>query len=90
MTSPDTPTIALLLVEDGKPIGVRWKEGIRQLPDGDYTLVAVPKVPMPGWQDAIQRAKADALFVYKDSCNHTHGAIEYMAAVLQTTRVGSV
>jgi hypothetical protein len=82
--------IALLLVEGGKPIAVRWKEGVGQLPDGDYTLVAIPKMPMPEWEGAIERAKADALFVYKDSCNHTHGAIEYMAAVLRTTRPGSV
>ncbi|WP_104565826.1 hypothetical protein [Ralstonia mannitolilytica] len=86
----DPAAIALVAVEGGIPRHVRWKEGVKQLPDGDYTLVAIPNVPMPGWDGAIERAKADALFVYKDSCNHTHGAIDYMAAVLRTTRPGSV
>ena len=90
MTAPKAPQIALLAVEDGKPIGVTWKDGVRGLPDGDYFLVTANQAPMPDWQEAIEGAKAAAMSVYKDSCNHTHDAIEYMAAVLRTTRPGSV
>ena len=34
------------------------------------------------WQEAVEAAKADALTVFADSCNHTKEGIEYMTAAL--------
>lgn len=89
MTTPKTLQIALLAVEDGKPIGITWKDGVRHLPDWDYFLVTGQQAATTEWQAAIDSAKADALYVFKDSCNHTRDAIEFMAAVMSTTRAGS-
>lgn len=34
------------------------------------------------WPEAVEAAKADALTVFAESCNHTKEGIEYMAAAL--------
>lgn len=43
-----------------------------------------PAQPVIDFGPAVSSAKKDALEVFKDSCNHTHDAIEYFASSVAT------
>lgn len=53
----------------------------------EYALAALSqargKAQEPvAWTAAVEKAAQDAAYVFKDSCNHTAQAIDYMKAVL--------
>ena len=59
--------------------------------DGILTVNAPPQpepsasVELVAWNEAVEKAVTDAKYVFKDSCNHTDQAIEFMKSLMQST-----
>jgi hypothetical protein len=44
-----------------------------------------PEPEPVAWNEAVEKAVTDAKYVFKDSCNHTDQAIDFMKSLMQST-----